>query len=104
MSKQCSFLKRDPALHQKVRRERRRIANNGLVGVGYEQRAFGKLRVEELNVTESDQLVRMIIQRRYARHRRGFARVDDFFAGLWLQLGHRWMLEPGQKIVGKLTL
>ncbi len=47
MSKQCSFLKRDSALHQKVRRECRRIADDCFVGVGYEERAFRKFRVEE---------------------------------------------------------
>ena len=83
------FLEQDSAFHQEVRRECRCIPNDRLVDAGYEETAFRKFCVEELNVAESDRSKRVIILQRYARHRCTFASVDDPFAELGLRLRHR---------------
>ena len=93
----------ESAFQEKVWRERWRIADECFVGARYEESAFRKFGVEELNIAESDQFERVIILGRHSRHRYGFARIDDPFAGLGLQLRQRRMLEGGEKIVGKLA-
>jgi len=54
MSKQLSFLSWSPPFMRKFGANAGRIADECFVGARYEESAFRKFRVEELNIAESD--------------------------------------------------